>query len=405
MAARARQRAARFSELATRTLQEGPRETAARLAVRMATRLRQERLEFLLAEDVVDSVGLSLPHGVRKPAGTPGTIGWLCAPPVAGSGGHTTFFRMVTGMERRGHRCIVYLYDAHDGDLERQTAVIRASWPEMKAEVRNARDGLTGLDACVASGWETAHVLASRGTSPMQRLYFIQDYEPFFYPRGSHYALAEDTYRFGFRNIALGGAVADLLKTEVGATSDVVPFGCDTGVYRLEEPERPRNGVVFFARANTPRRGFMMGMLALAEFHRRHPEHEIHVFGDEPRDCPFPVVAHGRMRPDELNALYNRTVGGLALSFTNVTLVAEEMLAAGNIPVANRSPYAHGGLQNEHVVWRDATPQSLADGLSAVVTAYAAEPGRARAAAGSVRAGWETTQEDVARIVEDEIWS
>ncbi len=67
----------------------------------------------------------------------------------------------------------------------------------------------------------------------MHRLYFIQDYEPYFYPHGPEYALAEDSYRFGFRCIALGNMVATALRTEVCIDPEVTPFGCDTDVYRL----------------------------------------------------------------------------------------------------------------------------------------------------------------------------
>ena len=44
------------------------------------------------------------------------------------------------------------------------------------------------------------------------RFYLAQDYEPYFYGRGSAYELAEDTYRFGFRMLTVGHMVADELQ-------------------------------------------------------------------------------------------------------------------------------------------------------------------------------------------------
>ena len=44
---------------------------------------------------------------------------------------------------------------------------------------------------------------------------------------------------------------------------------------------------------------------------------------------PFPAVNHGRITPAELAALYNRCTAGLTLSFTNVSLVPDELLACG----------------------------------------------------------------------------
>ena len=183
----------------------------------------------------------------------------------------------------------------------------------------------------------------------------------------------------------------------------MVPFGCDTDVYRLLEPPQERSGVVFFVRPNVPRRGFVLGSLALAAFHELHPEQEIHLYGDRPPPLPFPATSHGRLAPVELNALYNRTLGGLALSFTNVTLVAEEMLASGNVPVANRSPYSRGGLDNEHVVWADPTPQAVARALAEVVE-HADTDARARKVSESVVGGWAGSQEQVVDLVEAALW-
>jgi glycosyltransferase involved in cell wall biosynthesis len=237
----------------------------------------------------------------------------------------------------------------------------------------------------------------------MRRLYFIQDYEPYFYARGALYALAEDSYRFGFRCIALGDMVAELLRSEIGVSPDVTEFGCDTTQYRLL-PTRQRTGVVFFARPDFPRRGYWLARLALQRFHELHPEVEIHFYGSRVADLPFPATQHGRITPTELNELYNSCVAGLVLSFTNISLVPEEMLAAGTIPVLNDSAHAKMVLKNDYAVWATPTPAALAEALSAAVT----RPDRAEtahAAAESVpKFGWTSAQEDLVRIIEDEVY-
>src|SRR5664279_1228217 len=58
------------------------------------------------------------------------------------------------------------------------------------------------------------------------------------------------------------------------------------------------------------------------------------------RPPAFPVVRHDRLRPAALNELYNQSIAGLAMSFTHILLVAEEMLAAGVIPIVNESAYS-----------------------------------------------------------------
>lgn len=319
-------------------------------------------------------------------------------------------FRMVEALEQAGHTCIIHLYDQWAGDLDHQAAEIRRGWPTVRAEVRRLDDGLGGLDACVATSWETAHLLARRSAAtPCRRLYFVQDFEPFFYPRGSEYALAEDTYRFGFRTVSVGHMVADLLSASAGVDCAVAEFGCDTSVYRLTH-HGPRNGIAFYARRDTPRRGFELASLALAEFKRRHPSHEVHVYGHGASPLTFPAVQHGTMSPAELSALYNRCVAGLAMSFTNISLTAAELLACGTIPVINDSDLARADLDNPHAMWARPTPMGLADALSATVEGP--DPiARAAAAAASVAgpgntdtSRWGAAQKTLVDSVEDEVY-
>jgi hypothetical protein len=380
---------------------EGLRGVATRAVRRAYKSLGAEALEFpLLPGDVADSERLAAVAPLQVPPGRAPVVGWLSTPPSLGSGGHTTMFRMIEGLERAGVRCVLFLYDRHGGDVAEQRKVVRSGWPDVKAEVVGVEDGISGVDACFATSWQSAHVLALRGAPAVRRMYFVQDYEPYFYPRGSLYALAEDSYRFDFRTVALGGMVANTLKQELGVDSDTVPFGCDSQTYRLTGAG-PRTGVVFYSKPDVPRRGYAHIRLALDEFHRRHPEQEIHAYGDQVTGMTFPVTWHGRMWPEELNDLYNRTLGGIAMSFTNITLVAEEMLAAGNIPVVNDSPFARAVLDNPYVAWARPTPAALADELCRVVEAHEPDE-RAVAASRSVETGWEATQRAVVEVVSDE---
>lgn len=361
---------------------------------------RAAELEFpLLPGDVADSTRLAVvAPSDRIPDAQKLRIGWLMTPPGPGSGGHTTIFRMVAALEQAGHECELILYDRFKGDLLRHEKIIRRSWPWIRAMVRDVDAVGLAPDVCLATSWQTAHVLARRPWVT-RRMYFVQDFEPFFYPRGSEYALAEDSYRFGFPVVSIGHMVADVLRSELNVAADIAPFGVDSSIYHMSN-HGPRNGVVFYTKPDVPRRGYFLGVAALAEFHRRMPEQQIHVFGDEVRGLPFPVVQHHRLTPPGLNELYNRTRAGMAMSFTNISLVAEEMLAAGTIPVVNDSIFARADLPNTHVMWARATAGGLADGLCAVVSRKNAEE-CAAIAASSVRGdGWAPAGAVVLRAVE-----
>src|SRR5206468_4210513 len=113
-----------------------------------------------------------------------------------------------------------------------------------------------------------------------------------------------------------------------GMAADHFDFGCDVDRYRLEGSSGAmRTGVCVFARADTPRRAYALAIAALDLFAARHPEVDIHLFGDTGGRLPFRATDHGVLTPEQLSALYNRCVAGLVLSATNVSLVPHEMLA------------------------------------------------------------------------------
>lgn len=321
---------------------------------------------FLRSADIVDSASVVLPPApAPRPRGARLDIGWVMAAPGPGSGGHTTVFRFVRALEAAGHRCVLYLLQTPPAELAERTEVIRRWWPDVRAEVRSVDDGLPDMDAWVATAWQTAHVLAARGARG-HRFYLAQDYEPYFYGRGALYELAEDTYRFGFRMITVGGMVADELRRRFGVESTVAPFGCDLDVYGVTNPG-PRDEVVFYARPGVPRRGYELGLFALEEFARRRPDVVINTFGVSASRLPFAAEVHARVTPAGLNELYNRCAAGLALSFTNVSLIPYELLAAGVIPVVNDWSGSRAVLDNPFVEWSRATPRALADALERAI--------------------------------------
>jgi glycosyltransferase involved in cell wall biosynthesis len=393
---------------------EGAARVAARALDRASRRLAPPGLgrlpvtrADLAGASQIAAAGWKLPPPLPLPAGDPLTVAWLTTPPQAGSGGHTTMFRMVSALERAGHRCVVYLHDPNAWSLHENTAVIRAWWPSVQAEVRDGGAGIEDAHAVFATGWTTAYpVLASpaRGV----RFYLVQDFEPWFYPAGTESLLAEATYRFGFHGITAGRYLAQRLRHEYGMAADHFDFGCDLDVYALDRSPGAagrRAGVCYYCRPSTPRRAFDLAVAALEMFAARHPEVEIHTFGGAAAAMPFAVTDHGKLAPDELNRLYNRCVAGLALSATNVSLVPQEMLAAGCIPVVNDAVHNRVVLDNAEVAYAHATPFELADALAAVVERpAAARAAAAEAAAASVQgASWGRAGADVERVVRERV--
>lgn len=366
---------------------EGAAGVAERLGARLSDRLsppgRGARLpvskEDLRRAGEIAVAGWQLPTAIPAAADEPLTIAWVCEPTSGReSGGHTTMFRQVEALERAGHTCVVYFTNRHGWAIEQHRETVRGWWPSLKADVRDAAE-IEDAHAIFATSWPTAYTVLG---SPARgaRFYLVQDFEPSFYPAGSEALLAEATYRFGFHGVTAGRWLAQRLTRDYGMGADHFEFGCDLDRYALD-PSAERTGVCYYARFSKPRRAYELGVVALELFAERHPDVDIHFFGDVAQRLPFRAHNHGSLTPDGLDALYNRCVAGLVLSATNVSLVPHEMLASGCLPVVNDAEHNRIVLDNEEVVYVPPTPFELADALSALVERPAAERDAAAAAA------------------------
>jgi glycosyltransferase involved in cell wall biosynthesis len=257
----------------------------------------------------------------------------------------------------------------------------------LTCEIGNVRHGMANAHGVVATDWPSAYaVYNARCTG--KRFYFVQDFEPFFYPVGTNSVLAENTYRMGFHGITAGPWLAEKLSSDFGMATDHFPFGCDTSHYR-RDPLAKRSGVAFYARAGTPRRAVELGLLAFELFARRQPNIELHFYGERIGDLPFKFVNHGLVTPARLNEIYNRCFAGLSLSLTNVSLVPYEMLACGCIPIVNEADHNRMVLDNPHVRYAAANPHALAAAMEAVVTMPEFEAASSRGAESVASASWD----------------
>jgi glycosyltransferase involved in cell wall biosynthesis len=400
----------RIAQLRRLLASEGARDVGVRLRERAAKwlsppgsrRLPVERSDLRRAAEVAAG-GWRLPGPAPWRAGEPLRVAWVCVPPSEGSGGHTTMFRMVSALERAGHRCVVHLQDRHGWALAQHQRTIRRAWPWVQAEIRDLRDGFDDAHAIFATGWMTAYpILASPALGA--RCYLVQDYEPWFYPAGSESLLAQATYRFPFHAFTAGRWLAQMLREDYGMDADHFDFGLDASNYRLDAasgaPAR-RAGICYYARPSTPRRAHELALLALELFAEAHPEVEIHLYGGVRARVPFGATQHGVLGPAELGALYNRCVAGLVLSATNISLVPLEMLAAGCTPVVNDAPHIRAVLDNPRVRYAPATPFELAGALSALVEQppAARQAAAERAAASVVSVSWDEAGQQFERAL------
>ena len=295
-----------------------------------------------------------------------GTLLWFIPDFNIGSGGHQTIFRTIMRLERMGwESSIVIVGPAHHASAEAARHDICEHFFPLKAKVFMGVDGLPNCEFAIATGWQTAYpVRAIVGN--VKKLYFVQDFEPNFYPVGTESMLAENTYRFGFFGITAGGWLAKKLKEEYGMRTHPIGFGVDHDCYRL----RPRRDesvkrVFFYARPPTPRRAFEFGLLVLDAVSRRLPDTQFILAGWDVSDylIPFPHLAAGVVSPEELADVFSQCDAALIMSLTNLSLMPLELMAAGCAVVSNRGECVEWLLNDEIASLTDPTLEALTDAL------------------------------------------
>ncbi|WP_010632193.1 glycosyltransferase family 1 protein [Sporolactobacillus vineae] len=255
-------------------------------------------------------------------------------------GGQTTMLHLGTELSKHG-------FDVYYLSYVRQTR------EEMETNAAFNYSGYKGtcLDASalehhqsdiwIATMWESVYVLKDR---PGYKMYFVQDYEPYFYAYGDRHYLAKKTYELGLHMVSLGPWCAEMIQKNCRVRSplDVVNFPVDSDQYTY----RPRNfmdyhtkkefTIAAYTKWNSPRRAPISLQIVLKNWTRiaREQGYKLNIvyFGTD-RSARFLSGTNlGKLTKKEMEALYLRSDFGIAPSMTNFSLVPYEMMDAG-LPV------------------------------------------------------------------------
>lgn len=322
--------------------------------------------------DVFRHYDFALPYVLPSLPGvaSAGTLLWFIPDFNLGSGGHLNIFRTIWHLERMGYTSTIVIgKPVMHQDADKAREEIRAHFFPLQAQVLLGMDKLPSCEFAVATGWDTAYAVRAF-TGALHKVYFVQDYEPHFYPVGSESVLAENTYHFGFFGITAGGWLARKLAQEYGMTTHPVGFGVELERYRRlprREPEIRR--VFFYARPPTPRRAFELGLLVLNAVWERLPDVQFVLAGWDTAGyhIPFPHLGCGTVALDDLPDLYSQCDAALVLSLTNASLLPLELMASGCPVVSNRGANVEWLLNDDVVVLADSSPEGLAEALCSLL--------------------------------------
>ncbi|MCC5651790.1 methyltransferase domain-containing protein [Nostoc sp. XA013] len=205
-----------------------------------------------------------------------------------------------------------------------------------------AIDNIQPADFSIATLWTTAYVLLKVQNTGL-KFYFIQDFEPLFYPAGSTYAQAEATYRFGFYGIANTISLKNIYESEYGGKSIHFTPCVDTKVFYKDDISRKDNPkrIFFYGRPGHPRNAFELAITAMRQLKNRYGSNiEILSAGAnwKPEDYGLEGVIEnlGLLTYEATGDLYRSCHIGLSMMMTkHPSYLPFEMMACGVLVVSN----------------------------------------------------------------------
>jgi O-antigen biosynthesis protein len=236
-------------------------------------------------------------------------------------------------------------------------------------------DRVPAADVDIATLWVTAFAVAKHRGTP-RKFYLVQDYEPMFYPAGTQFALAEESYRLGLYGLSNTDNLTKVYRDEYGGRSWAFTPAVDPAVFHPEgrPARRPDDPVTVFvyARPGHWRNCWELAAPALELLKRRVGSGvRIVTAGSwalesaEARD----MIVRGLVDYRATGDLYRGVDVGLALTVSrHPSYLPLELMASGAAVVAFDNPWGHWLLEDgENSLLARRTIDGLADAMERMV--------------------------------------
>jgi len=323
-------------------------------------------------------------------------------------GGVHTILRFAEHLQRHGVRN--HFFVAGTSPAPRIANLIKEAFPALGEAPVTRMAGYEGIpslpetDAGIATLWSTAYVLLKYNQT-RRKFYFLQDYEPLFYPAGSTAAQVEATYHFGFYGLANTPAVKQIYEEQHGGRAEFFLPCVDTQVFRPSPqpiPSRPFT-MFFYGRPEHPRNGFELGAAALRQV-KQHLGTGVRIVAAgaswDPAEHELKGVVEnlGLLSYTQTADLYRTCDAGLVLMFTrHPSYLPLELMASGCLVVTNRNPATQWLLRDRE---NCLLAQSSATCLATALEWAAAHPDERRAITATAAREVQTRYSDWGREID-----
>ncbi len=347
-------------------------------------------------------------------------IHWIIPNFTPGLGGHMTIFRTIDFLERCGHQCTIWIHSELKGDNKPSRLsslhkrVINQYFIPLKTDqvymLGNSQTDLERVSGDVVIATDRMSTYPVLGMRKFQkRFYFVQDYEPYFFARGTSSILTEQSYTSNndFACICASPWLKQRME-KFGNSAISFPLAVDHSVYHhINDQKRSTNVIAFYVRRSTPRRLYELGLLALRALFDLGDNFEIITFGEKDLpDLGIPVkVKHaGILDAKELANLYRQCTVGFVLSGTNYSLVPNEMMACGLPVVDIDAEHTRLSYQEGTAVLAEPTPTELAKALDRLLNdASFRQSTTNRGIAATEHLNWDTSNKLVESFIQESL--
>ncbi|NTU72758.1 glycosyltransferase family 4 protein [Candidatus Roizmanbacteria bacterium] len=265
-------------------------------------------------------------------------------------GGVFTIFRFIEKLSIEGVENRIIIYDNPSFNSEKLREEIGENFSKLvKYKViifdmnNDGIDAIPSSDISFCSFWTSAYVLLKFNRTK-RKYYFIQDYEPLFYPGGSTYALAESTYRFGFRGLVNTPGLLAAVNSRHGMEGISFIPAVDQSLYYPINKLNDKIRVFFYARPNNPRNAFNLGIVIIKKLLENYADRiEIVTAGanwnEKDYDLSGKITNYGLLKNlNEVADLYrNCDIGFVYMLSKHPSYQPFEFMASGVATVTNNN--------------------------------------------------------------------
>lgn len=265
------------------------------------------------------------------------TITFVTTGIIAYDGGQTTMLHLGTLLTQAGYEVYYQSYVPQSKtEMENNAEFNYPGYQGICVEMKDLKRHQS--DIWIATLWESAYIIKNL---PGYKLYFVQDYEPYFYPFGDRYQLAKRTYELGLHMVSLGPWCKQMIEQNCQVQSPIAAINFPVALekYPLSKrdfaayPQKKVFQLAVYTKFTSPRRAPINIEIVLRNCEKILQEKgyqlEINYFGTKKEETFINGHNLGKLTQPQLVNLYHQSDIGIAPSMTNFSLVPFEMMSTG----------------------------------------------------------------------------